>query len=121
MEKKRKNNESPYAKKQYIIKKDTDFDDLLKVKESFEDPHLYFKKDKKMLIGNLNLNKNTPTKNASRFKSMSLSDSFQKKFVKNNIKIKKHKLKSKSMIQEQLFSPESNKNKFIPLNTKILI
>ena len=116
MEKKRKNNESPYAKKQYIIKKDTDFDDLLKVKESFEDPHLYFKKYKKMLIGNLNLNKNTPTKNASRFKSMSLSDSFQKKFVKNNIKIKKHKLKSKSMIQEQLFSPESNKNKFIPLN-----
>lgn len=115
MEKKRKNNGSPYSKKQYIIKKDTDFDDLLKVKESFEDPNLYFKKDKKMVIGNLNLNKNTPTKNQSRFKSMSLSDSFHKKSTKNNIKIKKHKLKSKSMTQEQLFTPEPNKPKFIPL------
>lgn len=115
MEKKRKNNGNPNPKKQYIIKKDTDFDDLLKVKESFEDPNLYFKKDKKMIIGNINLNKNALIKNASRFKSMSLSDSFHKKPDKNGIKIKKSKLKSKSMTQEQLFTPESNKPKIIPL------
>ena len=115
MENKRKNNGSPNVKKQYIIKKDTDFDDLLKVKESFEDPNLYFKKDKKMIIGNINLNKNTPTKNASRFKSMSLSDSLHKKYDENNMKTKKSKFKSKSMTQEQLFAPKPNKSKNIPL------
>ena len=115
MEKKRKSNGTPNVKKQYIIKKDTDFDDLLKVKESFEDPNLYFKKDKKMIIGNINLNKNTPTKKESRFKSMPLSDSFNKICDKNNIKIKKSKFKSKSMTQEQLFTPKSNKSKNIPL------
>ena len=117
MEKKRKNNGSPNLKKQYIIKKDTDFDDLLKVKESFEDPNLYFKKDKKMFIGNLSLNKNTPTKISSRLKSMSLSDTFHKKSDKKNINLKNPKLKSKSksVIQEQLFTPEPNKSKYIPL------
>jgi hypothetical protein len=68
-----------------------------------------------MLIGSLSLKKNTPTKNTSRFKSMSLSDSFHKKSNKINIKIKKPKIKSKSMTQEQLFTPEPNKDKCISL------
>ena len=45
------NHSNKKPKKQYILKKDKDINDLLKVKESFSDPEQFFKKQKKMVIG----------------------------------------------------------------------
>ena len=112
------NNEKHYNTKKYFIKKNNDFGDLLKVKEYFEEPNKYFLKDKKMVIGNLNLNEQKQPKNKQEIKYLSLSESCnnnnkESKVIKSNHSIMS---KSKSYTQGQILTSERVKSAFIPLN-----
>ena len=118
MENSNKNNENNNPKKQFLIKKDNDINDLLKVKETFENPNKFLVKDNKMIIGNLILNENKEKKlckNKSKIKSFSFSDSYQ---IMHNRKEKKYKshlcLKRKSYTQGQISTPPRKKSKIIP-------
>lgn len=103
------NHSNKKPKKQYILKKDKDINDLIKVKESFSDPEQFFKKQKKMVIGHF------PSKITAP-KSFPISTNFvaspintkQKKLqkFKNNIRPKS---KSFTMNAEPL---NNDKNKY---------
>ena len=117
-----KNNASKNIKKHkgLFIKKNNDINDLIKVKDYFEDPNKFFTKDKKMIIGNLNLNQNKQLKNRKKIKSFSLSEASHN--ILNNDKIKELKLKininskSKSFTQGQTPPSPKNKSKLILSN-----
>ena len=68
------NNIHRYLEKQYILKKDKDVDDLIKVKDSFSDPNQYLKKQKKMIIGNFHLK--NKLKSSQKIKSITSSQTF---------------------------------------------
>ena len=99
-----------HFKKQYILKKDKDADDLIKVKDSFSDPNQYLKKQKKMVIGNYSFkNKLKPSqKIISISSSQTLTVSPINYTQKNEQKLKKNFYpKSKSFTM----NAESNNNK----------
>ena len=118
MENNNKNNEIQKGKKIFLIKRNSDVNDLLKVKDNFEDPNIYLIKDKKMIIGNLHFNNKKSLKNKLKIKSFSLSES-NNIIINNNkenkeIKSKKSFIsKSKSYTQGQLVTPERKKTKII--------
>ena len=60
-------------KKLYILKKNKDVSDLIKVKDSFLDPKQYFKKQKSMIIGDLH--SKTTLDQVQKTKSLSISHS----------------------------------------------
>ena len=110
MENNKNNNDIKNIKRQFIIRKDKDFDDLLKVKEFFEDPNKFWTKDKKMIIGNLNLFKNRQNKKIAKGKSISLSDSLPNNIENKEMKLKKNlKVKSKSYTQGEVTTPTKKK------------
>ena len=99
-----------HFKKQYILKKDKDFDDLIKVKDSFSDPNQYLKKQKKMVIGNLSFK--NKLKSSQKILSISSSQTLTISPINNTQKIgQKFKNnfyhKSKSLIM----NAESNNNR----------
>lgn len=111
-EKHKSQNDSSHKhfKKQYILKKDKDADDLIKVKDSFSDPNQYLKKQKKMVIGNYSFkNKLKPSqKIISISSSQTLTVSPINYTQKNEQKLKKNFYpKSKSFTM----NAESNNNK----------
>ena len=93
-EKHKSQNDSSHKhfKKQYILKKDKDADDLIKVKDSFSDPNQYLKKQKKMVIGNYSFkNKLKPSqKIISISSSQTLTVSPINYTQKNEQKLKKN-------------------------------
>jgi len=111
MENNKNNNDINNIKRKFIIRKDKDFDDLLKVKEFFEDPNKFWTKDKKMIIGNLNLFKNKQNKKIAKGKSISLSDSLPNNIENKELKLKKKnlKVKSKSYTQGEVSIPTKKK------------
>ena len=115
MDNNNKNNGLQNKKKQLIIKKYNDIDDLLKIKERFADPNQYFIKDKRMIIGNLSLNSIKQIKNKLKIKSFSLSETLNNN---NNIETKRLKndiiSKSKSYTQGQIITSSKKKSKNIP-------
>ena len=88
------NNSLKHIKKRYILKKNNDIADLIKVKDSFLDPNQYLEKQKKMIIGNYpsknNSNKIQPVQN---LKSLSQSST-----TKNNQQIQAKKIKKKARL-----------------------
>ena len=99
-----------YFKKQYILKKDKDADDLIKVKDSFSDPNQYLKKQKKMVIGNYSFK--NKLKSSQKIISISSSQTLTVSPInytqKNEQKLKKNFYpKSKSFTM----NAESNNNK----------
>ena len=117
MESNNKNNEIQIGKKTFLIKKNNDINDLIKVKDQFEDPNIYLIKDKKMIIGNLCFNNKKSLKNKLKKKSFSLSES--NNIINNNNEKKELKSKStlisksKSYTQGQMATPERKKKKII--------
>ena len=99
-----------HFKKQYILKKDKDADDLIKVKDSFSDPNQYLKKQKKMVIGNFSFK--NELKSSQKIISISSSQTLTVSPInytqKNEQKLKKNFYpKSKSFTM----NAESNNNK----------
>ena len=95
-------------KKQYILKKVNNIDDLRKVKESFLDPNQFLKKQKKMIIGNNRFITSVfKPQAAKKIKSLSFSQTQCLSSIHNNQKNEK-KLKKN-------FFPES---KSFTINTK---
>ena len=111
-EKHKSQNDSSHKhfKKQYILKKDKDADDLIKVKDSFSDPNQYLKKQKKMVIGNFSFK--NKLKSSQKIISISSSQTLTVSPInytqKNEQKLKKNFYpKSKSFTM----NAESNNNK----------
>ena len=111
-EKHKSQNDSSHKhfKKQYILKKDKDADDLIKVKDSFSDPNQYLKKQKKMVIGNFSFK--NELKSSQKIISISSSQTLTVSPInytqKNEQKLKKNFYpKSKSFTM----NAESNNNK----------
>ena len=111
-EKHKSQNDSSHKhfKKQYILKKDKDADDLIKVKDSFSDPNQYLKKQKKMVIGNYSFK--NKLKSGQKIISISSSQTLTVSPInytqKNEQKLKKNFYpKSKSFTM----NAESNNNK----------
>ena len=78
MEKNNSNNNKIISyKKRYIIRKDNNLDDLLLVKEFFEDPNKYLKNNKNIVVGDLILNKTVK-------KSISLEDLYNNTYSNNS-------------------------------------
>ena len=73
-QKSKTNNLHRHLKKQYILKKNKDVDDLIKVKDSFSDPNQYLKKQKKMIIGNFYLK--NKLKSTQKIKAIFSSQTF---------------------------------------------
>ena len=114
MENNNKNNEIQDGKKAFLIRKNNDINDLLKVKDHFEDPNIYLTKDKKMIIGNLHFNNKKSLKNKLKIKSFSLSESNNNNKENKEIKSKNSFIsKSKSYTQGQMATPERKKTKII--------
>ena len=110
----KKNKGTENKTKQYLIIKNKDTNDLLRVKELFKDPNKYFTKDTNIIIGNINFNYKKQLKNKIIIKSFSLSESSNKI---NNIDSKKSKniiSKSKSYTQGQIDTPSRKQSKIIP-------
>lgn len=104
------NSSHKHFKKQYILKKDKDADDLIKVKDSFSDPNQYLKKQKKMVIGNFSFKNELKSnqKIISISSSQTLTVSPINYTQKNEQKLKKNFYpKSKSFTM----NAESNNNK----------
>lgn len=100
-------------KKHYIIKKDNDFEDLIKVKDSFSDPKEYLKKQKKMIIGHITSKFLKYKKSLHNIKSSSFSHSLYLSPINDTQKIEQSLKnnfypKSKSLI---LNSDSKNKTK----------
>ena len=115
MENSKNNNENKSSKRQLVVKRNKDFEDILKVKDFFEDPNKYLIKDKNMIVGKINLIKNSLNKNNIKVKSKTISGSFA-----NNINNKETKLSyivnKKSNSYTQGHKP---KKKFILSQSKI--
>ena len=103
-------------KKQYFIKKNNDSNRLIKIKEVFEDPNKYFKKDKEMIIGNLNFNSKKKLQNKLKIKPFSLSESSNNIIDIERKKSKNIISKSKSYTQGQIATLTRKKSKIIPSN-----
>ena len=95
-------NENITKKKGLFIEKDNDLNDLIKVKDFFEDPNQYFIKDKKMIIGKMNLNESKQLKNRPKIKSFSLSETSHNKLNIN--KVNKLKLKTNVISKSKSFT-----------------
>ena len=80
-------------KKLYILKKNKDVSDLIKVKDSFLDPKQYFKKQKSMIIGDLH--SKTTLDQVQKTKSLSISHSLYVSPVNNITKQNEQKFKNK--------------------------
>lgn len=113
-----------HIKKQYILKRYNDVDDLIKVKESFLDPNKYLKKQKKISVGIFPSkttmgNSQTIEKNKFILPSQTLAVSPIHYKLKNEKKIKNNfgrKIKSKSFTM----NAESVKNKKLIRNFSCL-
>ena len=119
-EKHKSQNDSSHKhfKKQYILKKDKDADDLIKVKDSFSDPNQYLKKQKKMVIGNFSFK--NELKSSQKIISISSSQTLTVSPInytqKNEQKLKKNfypKSKSFTMNAESNNSKTKDKPKLI--------
>ena len=111
-EKHKSQNDSSHKhfKKQYILKKDKDANDLIKVKDSFSDPNQYLKKQKKMGIGNYSFkNKLKPSQ---KIISISSSQTLTVSPI-NNTQKNEQKLKTNFYPKSKSFTmnAESNNNK----------
>ena len=80
-------------KKLYILKKNKDVSDLIKVKDSFLDPKQYFKKQKSMIIGDLH--SKTTLDQVQKTKSLSISHSLYASPVNNITRKNEQKFKNK--------------------------
>ena len=116
-EKQKSSNNNSYKniQKQYIIKKDEDISDLIKVKESFLDPNQYLKKQKKMIIGSFP--SKFKNKSVHKIKSISLSQSLTVSPVhdtQKNEQNSKNNLyrKSNSLTLNEESHNNKNKNKY---------
>ena len=78
------------TKKQYILIKNTDKEDLLKIKESFLDPNKYLISQNKIIIGNSNFPTMKRAQSALKLKSNSLSNSLNMSPINNKIDKKKN-------------------------------
>ena len=116
MEKNIKSEETHKIKKQYLIKKDNDFNDILKVKESFEDPNKYLKKDKQFIIGKINLKNNNPLEENTKKISLSYNENINNNKNKEVVIKNNFNSKSKSLIQEKFKTPIKKKSSKIPLS-----
>ena len=116
MENSKNNNENKSSKRQLILKKNYDFEDLLKVKEFFEDPNKYLRKDKNMIVGTISLMKNSLSKTNIKGKSKTLCDSLQNN--SENKEAKKTKV-VKSGSNSYTQGHKLNKKKFVLSHPKI--
>ena len=111
-EKHKSQNDSSHKhfKKQYILKKDKDADDLIKVKDSFSDPNQYLKKQKKMVIGNFSFK--NELKSSQKIISISSSQTLTVSPI-NNTQKNEQKLKKNFYPKSKSFTmnAESNNNK----------
>ena len=102
------NNSLKHIKKRYILKKNNDISDLIKVKDSFLDPNQYLEKQKKMIIGYF------PSKNNSNKIQSAHNLKSQSSGTKNNLQTQaKNKIKKKAKLLRNnscLSSCKTNKN-----------
>ena len=111
----RNNNIIINYKKRFIIRKDNNLDDLLLVKEFFEDPNKYLKNNKNIVVGDLSLNKTVK-------KSISLEDLHNNIYsnisninshLKRNLSVYKKKSKIAPLYLLNRKSLNSNLNQYL--------